>query len=398
MTCFPCLFGRKLDSATHRSVELDDELSGIQNVTLYTYKAMRIATDDFSPTNKIGEGGFGFVYKGKLRSGQMAGQMAAIKVLSTESRQGVREFLTEIQVISEIQHENLVKLYGCCVEGNHRILVYNYLEKNSLAKTLLDGDYNNIQFTWRIRTKICIGVARGLAYLHEEVRPHIVHRDIKASNILLDKDLTPKISDFGLAKLIPPNMTHVSTRVAGTIGYLAPEYAIRGQLTRRADIYSFGVLLIEIVSGRCNTNTRLPIEEQYLLERTWKLYERRELVGLVDTALNGNFDAEQACRYLKIGLLCTQDDPKLRPSMSSVVKMLTGKLDVDEHKITKPGLISDFMDLKVRSNAPKAKPGRDHTPGNYASSGSDNLDTTRLTSAASSQATMTFTFPCTQSM
>nr|XP_027127192.1 cold-responsive protein kinase 1-like [Coffea arabica] len=398
MTCFPCLFGRKLDSATHRSVELDDELSGIQNVTLYTYKAMRIATDDFSPTNKIGEGGFGSVYKGKLRSGQMAGQMAAIKVLSTESRQGVREFLTEIQVISEIQHENLVKLYGCCVEGNHRILVYNYLEKNSLAKTLLDGDYNNIQFTWRIRTKICIGVARGLAYLHEEVRPHIVHRDIKASNILLDKDLTPKISDFGLAKLIPPNMTHVSTRVAGTIGYLAPEYAIRGQLTRKADIYGFGVLLIEIVSGRCNTNTRLPIEEQYLLERTWKLYERRELVGLVDTALNGNFDAEQACRYLKIGLLCTQDDPKLRPSMSSVVKMLTGKLDVDEHKITKPGLISDFMDLKVRSNAPKAKPGRDHTPGNYASSGSDNLDTTRLTSAASSQATMTFTFPCTQSM
>ena len=131
--------------------------------------------------------------------------------------------------------------------------------------------------------------------------------------------------------------------------------------------------------------------------QTWKLYERRELVGLVDTALNGNFDAEQACRFLKIGLLCTQDDPKLRPSMSSVVKMLTGK-DVDEHKITKPGLISDFMDLKVRSNAPKAKPGSDHTPGNYASSGSDNLDTTRLTSAASSQATMTFTFPCTQSM
>lgn len=394
MTCLSFLFGRKLDSAAQRSVELDNELSGIQNVTLYTYKALRIATDDFSPTNKIGEGGFGSVYKGKLKGGQMA----AIKVLSTESRQGVREFLTEVQVISEVQHENLVKLYGCCVEGNHRILVYNYLEKNSLARTLLDGGYNNIQFSWRIRTKICIGVARGLAYLHEEVRPHIIHRDIKASNILLDKDLTPKISDFGLAKLIPPNMTHVSTRVAGTIGYLAPEYAIRGQLTRRADIYSFGVLLTEIVSGRCNTNTRLPIEEQYLLERTWQLHERGELVGLVDTALNGNFDAEQACRFLKIGLLCTQDDPKLRPSMSSVVKMLTGTKDVDEHKITKPGLISDFMDLKVRSNTPKAKPGSRHTSSNYASSGSDNLDTARLTSAGSSQATMTFTLPDTRSM
>ncbi|KAL0306154.1 UNVERIFIED_CONTAM: Cold-responsive protein kinase [Sesamum radiatum] len=173
-------------------------------------------------------------------------------------RQGVREFLTEIQVISDIEHENLVKLYGCCVEGNHRILVYNYLENNSLARTLLGGSQNGIYFNWPTRVKICIGVARGLAYLHKEVRPHIIHRDIKASNILLDKDLTPKISDFGLAKLIPPNVTHVSTRVAGTVGYLAPEYAITGQVTRRADIYSFGVLLIEIVSGRSNNNTRLP--------------------------------------------------------------------------------------------------------------------------------------------
>ncbi|KAL3503710.1 hypothetical protein ACH5RR_038159 [Cinchona calisaya] len=394
MTCFPSLFGRKLDSATQRSAELDDELSGIHNVTFYTYKELRIATDDFSPTNKIGEGGFGSVYKGKLKRGQMA----AIKVLSSESRQGVKEFSTEIQVISEIVHENLVKLYGCCVEGNHRILVYNYLENSSLEKTLLARGHNNIQFSWRTRTKICIGVARGLAYLHEEVRPHIVHRDIKASNILLDKDLTPKISDFGLAKLIPPNMTHVSTRVAGTIGYLAPEYAIRGQLTRKADIYSFGVLLIEIVCGRCNTNTRLPIEEQFLLERTWELYERRELVGLVDTELNGNFDAEQACRFLKIGLLCTQDSPKLRPSMSTVVKMLTGEIDIDDNSITKPGLISDFMDLKVRSNTPKAKPESIPTSYNYASSGSYNLDATSSTSAGSSQATMTFTSAYARSM
>ncbi|KAL3508287.1 hypothetical protein ACH5RR_027688 [Cinchona calisaya] len=391
MTCFSCLFGRNLDSATQRTAELDDELSGILNITLYTHRELRIATKDFSPTNKIGEGGFGSVYKGKLKNGHMA----AIKVLSTESRQGVREFLTEIQVISEIEHENLVKLYGCCVEGNHRILVYNYLENNSLAKTLLGGGHCNIHFSWRTRTKICIGVARGLAYLHEEVRPHIIHRDIKASNILLDKDLTPKISDFGLAKLIPPNMTQVSTRVAGTIGYLAPEYAVRGQVTRRADIYSFGVLLIEIVSGRCNTNSRLPVEEQYLLERTWQLYERRELLGLVDTALNGNFDAQQACRFFKIGLLCTQEDQKLRPSMSTVVKMLTGEIDIDDKIITKPGLISDFLDLKVRSTAPKAKAESISTSYN---SGSDNLDNTSLTSAGSSQATMTFTSPFTRSM
>ncbi|KAK6133071.1 hypothetical protein DH2020_033110 [Rehmannia glutinosa] len=311
--------------------------------------------------------------------------MAAIKVLSSESRQGVREFLTEIQVISDVKHENLVKLYGCCVEGDQRILVYNYLENNSLADTLIGGRHSSIHFSWQTRTKICIGVARGLAYLHEEVRPHIIHRDIKASNILLDEYLNPKISDFGLAKLIAPNMTHVSTRVAGTIGYLAPEYAIRGQLTRRADIYSFGVLLIEIVSGRCNTNTRLPIDEQYILERTWKLYERNELVALVDTSLNGDFDAEQACRFLKIGLICTQDSPKLRPSMSTVVRMLTGEKDVDGNTITKPGLISDFMDLKIRSD-PTPKPDMNHTSSNYDSSGSDTLENTTFTSAPSSQA------------
>lgn len=383
MTCFP-LFCRKHHSSTRHAPEIDDELSGVKNVTLFSYKQLRIATDDFSPVNKIGEGGFGSVYKGRLKSGKMA----AIKVLSSESKQGVREFLTEIKVISDVEHENLVKLYGCCIEDNHRILVYNYLENNSLAQTLLGGRHSSIQFSWRTRTKICIGVAKGLAYLHEQVKPHIIHRDIKASNILLDKDLTPKISDFGLAKLIPPNATHVSTRVAGTIGYLAPEYAIRGQATRKSDVYSYGVLLIEIVTGRCNTNSRLPIDEQYLLERTWQLYERKELVLLVDTSLDGDFDAEQACKFLKIGLLCTQDALKLRPSMSTILKMLTGEMEVDDNKITKPGLISDFMDLKIKSNAPKLRPDQINAAYDYVLS-SDN--TTTLPSASSSQGNSMFT-------
>ncbi|KAJ0253512.1 Protein kinase domain-containing protein [Hirschfeldia incana] len=326
--------------------EVDEELSVTEKVKIYKYKEIRQATDNFNPMNKIGEGGFGSVYKGHLKDGKVA----AIKVLSAESRQGVKEFLTEINVISEIQHENLVKLYGCCVEGNHRILVYNYLENNSLDKTLLAGGYtqSGIQFDWSTRGNICVGVANGLAFLHEEVKPRIIHRDIKASNILLDRDLSPKISDFGLARLMPPNMTHVSTGVAGTIGYLAPEYAARGQLTRKADVYSFGVLLMEIVSGRSNKNTRSPTEYQYILERAWELYDRNELVDLVDTGLNGIFDAEEACLYLKIGLLCTQDSPQLRPTMSTVVKLLTGEKDIHNRKITRPGLISDFMDLKVR--------------------------------------------------
>ncbi|KAK3033092.1 hypothetical protein RJ639_036451, partial [Escallonia herrerae] len=306
MTCFPFLFSRGVTSAGRKFGEFDEEFSGIHNVVLYSYKELQAATNDFSPANKIGEGGFGSVFKGRLRNGKVA----AVKVLSAESRQGAPEFVTEVKVISDIEHENLVKLYGCCVQDNHRILVYQFLENNSLAQTLLGGGHSSIQ------------------------------------------------------------------------GYLAPEYAIRGQLTRKADVYSFGVLLLEIVSGRCNTNARLPIEEQYILERTWQLYERRELVALVDTSLDGHFDAEEACNFLKIGLLCTQDNAKLRPSMSNVVKMLRGEKKYDGDTITKPGIISDFMDLKIGSN-PKAEPDT-----NYTSSGSDNLT---VSSGMSSQPTMTFT-------
>ncbi|KAG5235738.1 cold-responsive protein [Salix suchowensis] len=381
MTCFSFLFGRRIDSSRQFGV-VDEDLGDVPNVKCYSYKELKNATGDFCDANKIGEGGFGSVYKGRLKHGEIA----AIKVLSTESRQGVPEFLAEIKTMSEIEHENLVKLYGCCVEGNHRILVYNYLENNSLAQTLLGGGHINIQFSWRTRTRICIGVARGLAFLHDGVKPCIVHRDIKASNILLDKDLTAKISDFGLARLIPDHLTHVSTRVAGTLGYLAPEYAIRGQLTRKADLYSFGVLLVEIVSGRNNTNTRLPIDEQYLLERAWDLYERNELVALVDTELNGDFDAEEACRFIKIGLLCTQDNPKLRPSMSTVVRLLTGQKHLDDSKITKPGLISDFMDLKVR---PPSKTEASASTLSNPFSGSEMQDSSVLSSEYSSTTTTT---------
>ncbi|KAL9236525.1 hypothetical protein vseg_011183 [Gypsophila vaccaria] len=344
MPCFP-IFCCNSEEPVDRTPVDDEESAAVQNVQLFSYKQLRAATDDFSILNKIGEGGFGPVYKGKLKHGRLA----AIKVLASGSMQGVREFLTEIKLISETQHENLVKLYGCCVEGKHRILVYNFLENNSLTQTLLGSGNCSIDFGWRTRTKICVGIARGLAFLHEEVHPRIVHRDIKASNILLDKDLTPKIADFGLAKLMPPNATHVSTRVAGTLGYLAPEYAIRGQLTRKADVYSFGVLLLEIVCGRCNTNMRLPHGERYLLERIWEHYQQGELAEMIDDSLNGDYDTEEACKFLKIGLLCTQDAPKLRPAMSAVVKMLKGEIYINDMTITAPGLISDLSELKIQN-------------------------------------------------
>ncbi|RRT69147.1 hypothetical protein B296_00001642 [Ensete ventricosum] len=348
MTCFSFIFRRQKTSNRKRG-QIDEDFPGIESIKIYTYKELKNATDDFSPANKIGEGGFGSVYKGRLRDGTVV----AVKVLSAESKHGAQQFLTEITVISGLIHENLVKLYGCCAEESHRILVYNYLEHNSLAQTLLGFSHSSIQFDWRARVKICIGIARGLAFLHDKVRPHVVHRDIKASNILLDKDLTPKISDFGLAKLLPANMSHVSTRVAGTLGYLAPEYAIRGQVTRKSDVYSFGVLLLEIVSGRCNTNTRrLPYEDQFLLERTWALYKSGKLVNVIDSSLADDLDIEEACRFLKIGLMCTQDAMMLRPQMSTVIKLLTGETDVNSEKIMKPGIIKDFMDLKIRTKDP----------------------------------------------
>lgn len=383
MTCCFHLFSKKGSSSVTRSTGVDIDFSEIQNVNIYTYKELRIATEGFSPANKIGQGGFGAVYKGKLKNGSLV----AIKVLAAESRQGVREFLTEIKVISSVEHENLVKLDGCCVEDNHRILVYGYVENNSLAQTLIGSGHSNIQFSWHVRRNICIGVARGLAYLHEEVRPHIIHRDIKASNVLLDKNLQPKISDFGLAKLIAPNLTHISTRVAGTVGYLAPEYAIRNQVTRKSDVYSFGVLLLEIVSGRPNTNRRLPAEEQYLLTRAWNLYESGETEKLVDAFLDGDFNIEEAVRFCKIGLLCTQDSPQLRPSMSSVLDLLLGEKDVNEENVTKPGLIFEFVEAKNAGNG-KGKAGVD---GTSLLVGSGKKDESSSSGTMSSYATMTFT-------
>ncbi|TQD72415.1 hypothetical protein C1H46_042055 [Malus baccata] len=231
--------------------------------------------------------------------------------------------------------------------GNHNVELG--LPNDDIVLVFKCEGKNHVQFSWQTRREICIGVACGLAFLHERTSPPNIHRGIKASNILLDKDLVPKISDFCLAKLYPASTTHARTHVAGAIGYIAPEYAIRGQLTRKADVYSFGVLLLEIVSGRCNTNPQL--DGQYLLERTWQLYEQRALVGLVDTSMRDDCDTEEACRFLQIGLICTHDTPKLRPHMTTVIKMLTGEVDVNDCKISKPSLISDFMDLEVRDPA-----------------------------------------------
>ncbi|XP_057453357.1 probable LRR receptor-like serine/threonine-protein kinase At1g56140 [Lotus japonicus] len=312
----------------------DEDLLGMDTKPYtFSYSELKNATNDFNIDNKLGEGGFGPVYKGILNDGTVI----AVKQLSLGSHQGKSQFIAEIATISAVQHRNLVKLYGCCIEGSKRLLVYEYLENKSLDQALFG---KALSLNWSTRYDICLGVARGLTYLHEESRLRIVHRDVKASNILLDHELVPKLSDFGLAKLYDDKKTHISTRVAGTIGYLAPEYAMRGHLTEKADVFSFGVMALELVSGRPNSDASLEGEKMYLLEWAWKLHENNNVTDLVDPGLS-EFNKEEARRVVGIALLCTQTSPTLRPSMSRVVAMLSGDIEVSA-VTSRPGYLTDW--------------------------------------------------------
>ncbi|KAM1138354.1 hypothetical protein ACFX2B_035850 [Malus domestica] len=315
--------------------EDDEDILGLgPRPYTFSYAELRTATEDFNLSNKLGEGGYGPVYKGTLSDGRIV----AVKQLSVASHQGKSQFVSEIATISAVQHRNLVKLYGCCIEGSQRILVYEYLENKSLDQALFG--ISNLHLDWPTRFNILLGTARGLAYLHEESRPRIVHRDVKASNILLDAELSPKISDFGLAKLYDDEKTHISTRVAGTIGYLAPEYAMRGHLTEKADVFGFGVVALEILSGRPNSDNNLDPEKIYLLEWAWTLHENDQILGLVDSRLT-EFDETEATRVIRAALLCTQASPMTRPSMSRMVAMLSGDIDIGT-VMSKPSYLTDY--------------------------------------------------------
>ncbi|KAL8205435.1 hypothetical protein R6Q57_008986 [Mikania cordata] len=299
------------------------ELHGLElNTGSFTLKQIKIATNNFDVANKIGEGGFGSVYKGVLPNGTLI----AVKQLSSKSKQGNREFLNELGVISALQHPHLVKLYGCCIEGNQLLLAYEYLENNSLARALFGPKEWQLELDWPTRYRICLGIARGLAFLHEESRLKIVHRDIKATNVLLDKDLNAKISDFGLAKLDEEDDTHISTRVAGTYGYMAPEYALRGYLTDKADVYSYGIVLLEIVSGMANIADRAKENNFVLLDRALALKPTGNLLDLVDPKLGSEYDILEMMVVINLALMCSAITPADRPAMSSVVSMLEGRI------------------------------------------------------------------------
>ncbi|KAF8768823.1 hypothetical protein HU200_007386 [Digitaria exilis] len=337
-----------------RSEEDFGGVLNLENLRLFSYKEIRAATNNFDQRNKLGRGGFGTVYKGVWGDGSTF----AAKVLSSESEQGVKEFLAEIESISQVKHANLVRLLGCCIQRKNRILIYEYLENNSLDHALqaLGSGKNGGGLTWSTRSDICVGTAKGLSYLHEEHEPNIVHRDIKASNVLLDRDYRPKIGDFGLAKLFPDNVTHISTGVVGTCGYLAPEYFVHGQLTKKADVYSFGVLVLEIISGRRISQTIRSDSDMFLVREAWVLYQQGRLLDMVDSRMEGCYPEEEVLRYIRVGLACTQATPSSRPTMSQVVAMLS-RLHEDEAAIPmRPPSFAEHYGDRTATDGPSVGP------------------------------------------
>ncbi|XP_065877765.1 cysteine-rich receptor-like protein kinase 10 [Euphorbia lathyris] len=276
------------------------------------------ATNNFSELNVLGQGGFGPVYKGIL-SGE---KEVAVKRLSRSSEQGIEEFTNEVLLIMKLQHKNLVRLLGFCVDGEEKLLVYEFMPNGSLDVILFDSK-KRAELDWSKRINIINGIAKGILYLHEDSRLRIIHRDLKASNILLDNEMNPKISDFGMARIFASSEGEANTaRIVGTYGYMAPEYAMEGLYSTKSDVYSFGVLLLEIITGRRNAGFHKSKNASSLTAYAWGLRNGGKEVELMDPVLSESCCPEEFSRQVQIGLLCVQEDAVYRPTMSSVVLML----------------------------------------------------------------------------
>ncbi|RDY13246.1 Cysteine-rich receptor-like protein kinase 25, partial [Mucuna pruriens] len=301
------------------------EISTVESLR-FDFSTIEAATKKFSDANKLGEGGFGEVFKGLLPSGQVV----AVKRLSNSSGQGGEEFKNEVEVVAKLQHRNLVRLLGFCLEGEEKILVYEFVANKSLDYILFDPEKQR-SLDWTRRYKIVLGIARGIQYLHEDSRLKIIHRDLKASNVLLDEDMNPKISDFGMARIVEVDQTQANTnRIVGTYGYMSPEYAMHGEYSAKSDVYSFGVLVLEILSGKKNSSFYETDVAEDLLSYAWKLWKDEAPLQLMDHSLRESYTPNEAIRCIHIGLLCVQEDPADRPSMASIVLML------DSYSVTLP--------------------------------------------------------------
>ncbi|KAL7101163.1 hypothetical protein ACP275_08G039100 [Erythranthe tilingii] len=307
-----------------------------QSRSWFTYQELSLATEDFSEKNILGEGGFGCVYKGILKEGRIV----AVKQLKVGGGQGEREFRAEVEIISRIHHRHLVSLVGYCIAESQRLLVYDYAPNNTLHHHL--HSEGNVM-DWASRVKVAAGAARGLAYLHEDCQPRIIHRDIKSTNILLDNNFEALVADFGLAKLVELDLhTHVSTRVMGTFGYLSPEYASTGKLTEKSDVFSFGVVLLELITGRKPVDSSRPLGDESLVEWARPLLtqalEREQFGEIVDHRLKDNFVPSEMFRMIEAAAACVRHHATKRPKMSQVVRALDSMDELaDLNNGVKPG-------------------------------------------------------------
>ncbi|KAF3591958.1 hypothetical protein DY000_02027137 [Brassica cretica] len=304
---------------TEPVAQVNDDITGSGSLQ-FDFKAIEAATDNFSQSNKLGQGGFGQVYKGTFPSGVQV----AVKRLSKTSGQGEREFENEVVVVAKLQHRNLVRLLGFCLEGDEKILVYEFVPNKSLDYFLFDSTMQG-QLDWKKRYKIIGGIARGILYLHQDSRLTIIHRDLKAGNILLDAGMNPKVADFGMARIFEMDQTEANTkRVVGTYGYMSPEYAMYGQFSMKSDVYSFGVLVQEIISGKKNSSLyQMDGIVGNLVTYTWRLWSNGSPLELVDPSFRDKYQTNEITRCIHIALLCVQEDAEDRPTMSAIVQMLT---------------------------------------------------------------------------
>uniref|UniRef100_A0ACD5Z4C3 Uncharacterized protein n=1 Tax=Avena sativa TaxID=4498 RepID=A0ACD5Z4C3_AVESA len=307
--------------AREASVPKDANGNAISAQT-FTFRELATATRNFRQECFLGEGGFGRVYMGRLES---TGQVVAIKQLNRDGLQGNREFLVEVLMLSLLHHQNLVSLIGYCADGDQRLLVYEYMASGSLEDHLHDLPLDKEALDWSSRMKIAAGAAKGLEYLHDKANPPVIYRDFKSSNILLDENFHPKLSDFGLAKLGPVgDKSHVSTRVMGTYGYCAPEYAMTGQLTVKSDVYSFGVVLLELITGRRAIDSTRPHGEQNLVSWARPLFnDRRKLPKMADPRLEGRYPMRGLYQALAVASMCIQSEAASRPLIADVVTALS---------------------------------------------------------------------------
>lgn len=287
---------------------------------IFNLKELQLATNNFNYDNKLGEGGFGSVYWGQLWDGSQI----AVKRLKSWSNKAEVEFSIEVEILARVRHKNLLTLRGYCAEGQERLIVYDYMTNLSLLSHLHGHHSAESQLDWTRRMNIAIGAAEGIAYLHHYATPHIIHRDIKASNVLLDSDFKAQVADFGFAKLIPDGATHVTTRVKGTLGYLAPEYAMLGKAKESCDVYSFGILLLELASGKKPLEKLSPTMKRSITDWALPLARERKFDEIADQRLNEKYVADELKRIVLVGLICAHNTPEKRPTMLEVVGILKG--------------------------------------------------------------------------